>query len=404
MNNQTSLYEFGFEELDRELIARGAQSIEEKHFEFDANEENPERVDIMNRVKELYSAPPPVNQEMAHICTRDIVNRLKEMSRGQKKEDAEEKHNRGIVEKDDRMDFYELEDAAMSDYNAKKVEVMKYLKAPGDQEYIEHLIDRSNLEKIKKIKKNIDAAAVICFDSSFKMENEFAVLRVKTFKEEYNLCACERFTNQPSVLGKMCTCFLVEEDVVATAGHFLNQGKVEDFRIVFGFKMENGSTPVTRVPKTNVYKGVKLFGKSHGREGNAPDWGLLKLDRKVKGQEIVKLSKDNIYCDQPVYTIGHPAGLPVKFATGASVHESRNDFFFRADLDIFMGNSGSPVFDRDTHEVIGLVAHGYTKDFRWVDGCWVSVIYPEPGKNTELSECTRVSEFSSALMGYAPAF
>jgi hypothetical protein len=175
--------------------------------------------------------------------------------------------------------------------------------------------------------------------------------------------------------------------------------KIEDLRIVFGFKMENSHT-AAKIPKENVYNGVELIGIRYDRGGNAPDWALVKLDRKVKGQVIAKLSGDEIYHGQPVYTIGHPAGLPLKFAAGASVRDTRdtkNEFLFKADLDIFMGNSGSPVFDMNTHEVIGIVVHGYSKDFRYMDLCLVSVIYPEPGENTELSKCTRIPGFRELL-------
>lgn len=404
MNHQKSLYEFTFEELDRELIARGAQKMKEDGIEFHQPDETPEQNEIMEHVRKLYQSASLPNAELRRFSDRDLVKRLKELSRGQEKEDTEDKHKRGIIEEDDRMDSYELEEAIRANFNTRKADVRGFINAPEDSETLEELIDQSDIEKIKKIKKNLDSAAFICFDNRLTANNELVDLKVKSFKERFNLCDYERFIDQPIAKFNMCTCFLVEEDVIATAGHFLKLGKVQDIRIVFGFKMENPSTAVTRIPGDNIYKGVETIGISYDRRGDAPDWGLVKLDRNVKGQEIVKLSMDEIYHGQPVYTIGHPAGLPLKFATGASVQDSRNKFFFTADLDIFMGNSGSPVFDMNTHEVIGIVVQGYSKDFRYVDGCWVSVIYPGPGENTELSKCTRSSEFRKSLEGIAPTF
>ncbi|HLP59482.1 MAG TPA: trypsin-like peptidase domain-containing protein [Candidatus Deferrimicrobium sp.] len=382
-----SLYEFTIEELDRELIARTAPGIKEEHFQFDHPEETPERDEMMGRIKQLYTAPPPKNKEMEHISTRDIIIVIKEKSRGKKKEDAEEMHDRGIIGEDDRMDFYELEAALRN---------KRFLGESPGKESLEAQRDLADMENIKR---NLDATAVICLANCLESNNGFAALRVRTLKERYGLCECERFANQLTALGKMCTCFLVKDDVVATAGHFLNEGRVEDMRIVFGFKMKNANTAITTVPITNVYKVKKIIGKSHDRSGNAPDWGLLELDRKVENQEIVKISTQEVAHGQSVYTLGHPAGLPLKFATGASIHDSTNNHFFRADLDIFMGNSGSPVFDMKTHELIGLVAHGYSIDFRYVNNCLISVIYPPPKseEKSQLAECTRNSAFRHLL-------
>ncbi|MCU0289500.1 MAG: serine protease [Acidobacteria bacterium] len=344
----------------------------------------------------LYENPPPINKEMAHIKTKDIIMGLKEFSRGRRKDDTDEKHERGIIEDDDRIDFYELEDAL------KKKPVRTESK---NKEDLYAFRDYGDMEKIKK---NIEATAVICSANCLEINEGFATLKVKTFKERYNLCECERFANQLSIVGNMCTCFLVKDDVVATAGHFLNAGKAEDLRVLFGFKMENNGKAITKVPIANVYNVKEIISKSHDQIRNAPDWGLLRLDRKVKDTQIIQLSMKDDYCDQKIYTIGYPMGLPVKFATGAQTYESRDQNFIRADLDIFMGNSGSPVFDRINHELIGIVARGYSKDFRNVNGCWVSIIYPTPKpdknslspkipSNVQLSECTRISAFRDLL-------
>ncbi len=396
-HHQKSIYKFSFEELDKELIARGAQKMKESGIKFENTDGLLEQNEMMERVRKLYQSAPPSNRELDDFPDSVLVKRLKELSRGQKKDDTDEKHDRGIIEEDDRMDFYELEEAVRVNSNTSKPEIKRFLKALDNRENYEQLIDNSNIEKIKSIKKNTDSVAVICFENGLMVDNEFAALKIKSFKEMFNLCGCERFSDQPVAVGKMCTCFLVKEDIIATAGHFLNEGKFEDLRVVFGFKMESPSTAVTKVPKENVYKGVKLIGKSYNRMDNAPDWALVKLDRKVKGQEIVKLSMAEISHDQPVYTLGHPVGLPLKFATGASVRDIRNESLFSADLDVFMGNSGSPVFDMNTHEVIGIVVQGSSLDFRWVDGCWISIIYPGPGENTQLSKCTRASAFRELL-------
>jgi hypothetical protein len=104
------------------------------------------------------------------------------------------------------------------------------------------------------------------------------------------------------------------------------------------------------------------------------------------------LSKNNVSRDLPVYVLGHPCGLPLKCGTGANVRDT-DKTFFAANLDIYMGNSGSPVFAGKTHEVVGIVVHCDTKDFRYVGNGWLSVIYPNLEIYSKGPQCTRVSEF-----------
>ena len=69
--------------------------------------------------------------------------------------------------------------------------------------------------------------------------------------------------------------------------------------------------------------------------------------------------------------------------------------FFSADLDVYSGNSGSPVFSKDTDEMIGIVVRGDNQDFRWTGNGWLSVIYPNTVIHSPKPQCTMVSEFSA---------
>ena len=120
---------------------------------------------------------------------------------------------------------------------------------------------------------------------------------------------------------------------------------------------------------------------------NGQDWALLKLDRKVGGRTYATLSRRNIKIGNPIYVIGHPLGLPLKYVPGAFMHDIKINYFW-ADLDVFMGNPGSPVFDSDTHEVIGLVVRGHEMDFRWTGKCWISIIYHSRDTYSRVPQCT----------------
>lgn len=260
----------------------------------------------------------------------------------------------GIWFGDDRMDFYEITD--------------------------------------EKVKNNTDCVAAICMKDNLVDDKGFSTLRNKNYGKAFNLCESEPFHNQPIAAGSLCTGFLVTDDMIVTAAHFVEGRTVTNLRIVFGFKMLDSSTPAIQVSNDNIYKGVKIPQIVYrSRMEDRVDWALVKLDRKVVGQSIATLSRKKVFRGQPIYVIGHPVGLPMKYAPGASV-EHVNGTYFNAQLDIYSGNSGSPVFNSDTHEVIGMVVRGDTTDFRWTGKCWLSVIYPHPGIQSKGAECTRISE------------
>jgi hypothetical protein len=345
-----SPYECSVEELDRELIARGAQISDEKRFQFTDKEGTSEREAVMKRVKELYDKDitPSPNKALSHISTSRLVKALILKTR-------KVKGRKGIWGEDDRLDFHEI--------------------------------------KEEQIKKNAECVAAICLeDNLIDKEKGFSSLYVKNYGAVFNLCSDEPFHNQPIAAGRLCTGFLVKEDVIATAGHCADEDSVAELRIVFGFKMLGLSTPVTWIPHENIYKGVKIIHRVYDPKGSGADWELIKLDRKVEGHPMVKLSEKAIYRNHPVYILGHPCGLPLKYASGAQVC-GIIDACFSADLNVYCGNSGSPVFDSKTHEVIGIVVRGDTQDFRWTGKGWLSVIYPNPAIRSQEPQCTRVSEF-----------
>ena len=67
---------------------------------------------------------------------------------------------------------------------------------------------------------------------------------------------------------------------------------------------------------------------------------LIRLDRPVNDiHKVLILSKENKIADnQSIYVIGHPNGLPMKYADGANVRDNNNENFFIANLDTYGGN------------------------------------------------------------------
>jgi V8-like Glu-specific endopeptidase len=215
-----------------------------------------------------------------------------------------------------------------------------------------------------------------------------ALLTVQ-YGEYYNLCPSERFREQPS--GSFCSGVLVAPDIIATAAHCIEGKNVSDIRIVFGYRMRDETTPELVIPNSEIYHGVEVIGWQHNDSGS--DWALIRLDRSVPNHRIAPIRKDGAISDsQPVQVIGHPKGLPVKFAGGAKVRDNRYRAFFTANLDSYAGNSGSPVFNSMTHEVEGILVRGKKRPFVKQGDCWISRVCPDSGCGGE--DSTRTTEFA----------
>lgn len=221
--------------------------------------------------------------------------------------------------------------------------------------------------------------------------DETSTLQTAVFGKVNSLCQDEPFFSQPA--GAFCTGFLVAPDLVATAGHCVNETNVTTIRFIFGFRMIDATEAKVRIPNADIFAGASIVGRK--LTDDASDFCLVRLDRPAAGKRVVKLRLAGKVADQTtLYVIGHPSGLPTKVAGGANVRTNSKPAFFSANLDTYGGNSGSPVFNGQTHEVEGILVRGST-DFVPMGSCMVSAVCPTNGCEGE--DCTRVSEFISLL-------
>jgi hypothetical protein len=101
-----------------------------------------------------------------------------------------------------------------------------------------------------------------------------------------------------------------------------------------------------------------VFGPDEAIEAMrcAGDWVLLRLVRPV-ARTLAPIEFTTPRSGAPAYALGHPLGLPLKLAQGGRVLGVEGATF-RATLDTYTGSSGSPVFDADSHALIGIVSEG----------------------------------------------
>lgn len=272
-----------------------------------------------------------------------------------------------ITNGDDRKDFYEVDDELKADANKVAVLVM------------EAVIDKEEL-KTKKLSK-----------------------------VQGKLCPDEPFRDQPIIYHKnkdkgwICSSFLVAPDVIATAGHCIDmpdvknsadKKRLKDLRFVFGYRMQSSDSAVIDVEKSQIYKGKRFIGSSE-----KADWALIQLDRPVANREPVVIALDPLASGQAIHVVGHPYGLPLKIAANATVQPDFTDTYFKANLDVFSGNSGSPVFNA-SHQVVGILKRSFAGDFPFdpVKKCQSSKICSS-GACAD-SQVTRTAVFANCLAGF----
>jgi hypothetical protein len=162
---------------------------------------------------------------------------------------------------------------------------------------------------------------------------------------------------------------------------------------VFGFRMKDSSTPRTLFGADDIYEGAALIGRK--LTSTQTDWALIRLARPVVGRSPVAFrTAGKVSAAQKLFVIGHPCGLPQKYAPGASVRDNTPAAFFVANLDTYGGNSGSPVFNATNHKVEGILVRG-ENDFVTNGSCYVSLVCPTTGCRGE--DVTRASEWAGKV-------
>lgn len=214
-------------------------------------------------------------------------------------------------------------------------------------------------------------------------------------------CEDEPFASQPTAA--FCSGFMVGNDLIATAGHCINgTADLANFSFIFGFNMVNSTTPVVQVNTNQVYSGTQLLSWEPGGD---LDHALVRVDRNINapGSAVLPVrTTGSIALTELVGVTGHPSGLPMKIAFGAStrVRANSDPAYFEANIDALPGNSGSPVFNQVTGLVEGILVRGPATTFFLDNLCFREVTAPD---NSSLRvEVTRIGVLTSGIFPRTP--
>lgn len=288
----------------------------------------------------------------------------------------------------------------------KKGMINPHLKSYGTEALIGMIINRekgiygedNRLDfyqvKQKDLLKSGEAVCALIYTYAIRDKgNGTSEILSTKFQEAHNLCANEPFINQP--VAAFCSGFGIFGKVIATAGHCVKTpSDLSTFRVVFGYRMKDSSTPNLIISNSNIYKPTRII--AHKLDGTTQeDYCLFEVDRPLPPNRITKVNRTNpVAKGDSVYVVGHPCGLPQKFAAGASIRDISNAYYFVANLDTYGGNSGSPVFNKKSHQVVGILVRGET-DFVTSGNCTISYVCPNTGCKGE--DISRVSQFAQYI-------
>ncbi|MBI4403411.1 MAG: trypsin-like peptidase domain-containing protein [Deltaproteobacteria bacterium] len=183
--------------------------------------------------------------------------------------------------------------------------------------------------------------------------------RMKTHKENLNLCPGERFGEQPAP-GTFCTGFIATADLAVTAGHCIESDELTNFcdkyLLLFDYSMADVSTANVEFDDSQVLACESVVAREfHSRPfGPGGDYAILRLRHGVVNRKPIPIHRGELDNKAIISTIGYPKGLPQKFVLSSTVVDNEHDYFFSTDTDILHGNSGGPAINLQTYEIEGI--------------------------------------------------
>ncbi|CAI2768155.1 trypsin-like serine peptidase [Flavobacterium collinsii] len=191
-----------------------------------------------------------------------------------------------------------------------------------------------------------------------------------TLGGRYKLCDGEAFANQ--IVVGCGTAFIIDKSTMMTAAHVF-QRPLKNYAVVFGYRVINSlGTAETGIVIEDVYFPTEITQTYSGL-----DIVKFKTDREISRPVLQWEKSKNIKNGSEIYMLGYPMGLPEKLALNADVSNNSNFQYFYTSLDSFQGNSGSPVFNYETHKIIGILVSGMT-DYELHGDCYKTTLCRQP--------------------------
>jgi Trypsin-like peptidase domain len=174
------------------------------------------------------------------------------------------------------------------------------------------------------------------------------------------------------------TGFFIAPDKVVTAAHVVEQAseQLSDgsdlifIRGMYRYKHYfNGRPNILSIKKDSIYKlnQINILENRQTINGEGGDSAWLTVTPYFKDSGTKQSFKipdrsrrlpppSNVAKHQPVYAVGHGLGVAMKLSFCGRIEHPVSEGWMGCEFDIFPGNSGSPVFHANSHELLGIIS------------------------------------------------
>ena len=220
--------------------------------------------------------------------------------------------------------------------------------------------DRADVADVDIV--DLSLGVVVALPTQFTWQ--LPLVHAPTLERRFKVCSDERFASQPSI--GSCTGMHVGDGLVLTPAHCVrDQLSCEKFSWAFNYRTDVIGERAGALSINDVFKCEKIV-----LTDKKNDLTLLKLEKAARSYPHMPL-RFNAPRTERIFAIGSPLGLPLKFSGMGQLTSDHT-----ASLDVFTGNSGSPILNED-RQVIGLLLGGH-EDFSVTErGCRKSFVLEE---------------------------
>lgn len=250
--------------------------------------------------------------------------------------------------------------------------------------------EKDVMENLNLLEQNMDSVVLIVRKCDLEAGDDDQHYTLKSMKlkereifyenDAYSISPDSKYAEQHSA-DSLGTGFFVADDLIVTAAHVLyppfydlvidtvpgEETTGQEIRFVTNFRVtaEDARENKISIPKANVFKpvaGEALLASHWSSLGD--DWAVIRVEKeKENGNATSQVCgiEPGIFTGQRVYCLGHGFGLPIKIAVekeGRIKDKPVGSNYFECNLDLFSGNSGSPIFDSKTHSLVGILVRG----------------------------------------------
>lgn len=230
--------------------------------------------------------------------------------------------------------------------------------------------DQTSISSNENFQRNVKASMAMIYRKDLQETTTTFHLPDKKVRDTFNTCPEFRYSESKNPA--LCSAVLIDPQLALTAAHCMTLDKdtCSLAAFVFGFNDDN-----QELAKDQVYLCKKVRALSFFEKGNLNDYALVELDRPVPDVQPVKIKPTPLSLKDSIYTLGYPLGTSKKYSDGFI--RSFDRILAVTTLDEYAGNSGGPVFDQKTHELVGIVNSGEIDLEETPQGCQMPKICKE---------------------------